>query len=238
MNKPDPRTRPPSPPRFVKFWKRWLRPLLVLAVGLFLLRWIALDWSVVPTGSMRPTILEGDYVLVNKLAYDVRVPLAGWKLTESTEPRRGDIVIFEPVGHSERYIKRILGLPGDTVQMRNYRLYVNSKPAGFDFPDPGVTPRLTDAGGDRWGISDLLVGRVNAAPLAVVKPADATFGPRRVPAGEYFVLGDNRGNSKDSRSFGFVPRDRVIGRAMRVLISLDPNSSWRPRFDRFFRPLS
>lgn len=235
MDKPDPRSRTLSPSRIAKLWKYWLRPLLLAGAALFVLRWAALDWSVVPTGSMRPTILEGDYVLVNKLAYDVRLPLLGWRLTESTDPKRRDIVVFAPVGHSERYIKRILGLPGDTVQMRDNRLYVNGVPSGFDFPDQPVSPRLADA---RWQVSDLFAGRANAAAFALPRRADGTFSPRQVPVNEYFVLGDNRGNSKDSRSFGFVPRDRVIGRAFRVLISLDRDRGWLPRFDRFFRRLS
>jgi len=233
MTSADSRTQAPPSSRIRKIWRLWLRPLLVVAVSVFLLRSTILDWNIVPSGSMRPTILEGDYVLVNKLAYESRVPLLGWKLGANLSPQRGDIVVFEPVGHSERYIKRVLGLPGDVVQMRDNRLYVNGQPAGFDFPDQPVTPRLAECEDD-WQPGDLLGGRANAA----IRHSEATLSPRTVPRDEYFVLGDNRPNSKDSRAFGFVPRDRVIGRAVRVLISLDPDRSWRPRFDRFLRPLS
>jgi signal peptidase I len=209
--------------------------VLVIAGCVFLLRATALDWNVVPTGSMRPTILEGDYLLVNKYAYDARVPCFGWKLAASSDPQRGDIVVLEPPGHSERFVKRVLGLPGETVQVRNHRLYINGIAAGYDFPIQPDIPRLADA--DSWP-PELLIARLNAAPLTALHQAETTYGPRTVPLGEYFVLGDNRGNSKDSRSFGFVPRDRIIGRAVRVLISLDPSRGGLPRFDRFFRPLT
>src|SRR5262245_41591738 len=233
MNKPNSHSQPPpSPSRLVRLWKYWLRPLLVIVACVFVLRSTVLDWNVVPTGSMRPTILEGDYVLVNRLAYDAQVPLLGWKLTDSASPQRGDIVIFAPPGNSSPYIKRILGLPGEVVQMRNHRLYVDGKPVGYDFPDQPL-PRLADAD-EGWPLGGLLAGRAHAAPVPSHR-VEGTLSPRKVPVGEYFVLGDNRGHSKDSRFFGFVPRDRIIGRAVRVLISFDPDRVWWPRFNRFFR---
>src|SRR5262249_25125047 len=100
-----------------------------------------LDWNVVPTGSMNPTILEGDYILVNKLAYDIRLPFVGLSLTRCEDPARGDIVVFEPPGERDRYVKRIVGVPGDVVELRDNRLYVNGEPAEYVVFEPELPPR-------------------------------------------------------------------------------------------------
>lgn len=221
----------PSPTRLAKLWRKWLRPLLVVVVVLFLLRSTFLDWNVVPTGSMKPTILEGDYILVNRVAYDVRVPLLGWRLVEGEGPQRGDIVIFEPPNSSERYVKRIVGLPGDVVQMRDNRLFVNGLPSRYDFP--AQPPRHAKAEQGNWPMGDLFVAHAKIATEPRTGASSEKHGPAEVPKNHYFMLGDNRGDSKDSRAFGFVPRERVIGKAMRVVLSLDPAHSWQPRMDRF-----
>jgi signal peptidase I len=193
-------------------------------------RALFLDWNIVPTASMKPTIVEGDYILVNKLAYDVRVPLLGWRLMESSHPKRGDIIIFQPPGSSDRYVKRVLGLPDEKIEMRDQRLYVNGDPAGFDFPDLG--PSFAELEGP------FLAPVAHAIPVGHTHSAPARLRPVEVPKDHFFVLGDNRCNSKDSRSFGFVPRDRVLGRVVCVLISVDMQRSWWPRFDRFLHPLA
>jgi signal peptidase I len=199
---------------------------------MFVFRSSILDWNVVPTGSMQPTIVEGDYILVDKLAYDVRMPFLGWRLAPRGEPRRGDIVVFEPPGEAERYVKRIVGVPGDVLEVRDHRVFVNGAPGGYDFPYP-PPPRPA-----RARLALPLGPRAHAAFLPGDDTTFGRFGPVQVPLGHYFVMGDNRPNSKDSRAFGFVPRDRLIGRATRVLMSLDPQAHWSPRMGRFLHELA
>src|SRR6478752_3301291 len=109
------------------FWVKEVRPLLVLALVLFAIRSSLADWNDVPTGSMKPTILEGDRVFVNKLAYDLKVPFTTWHLAEWSNPKRGDIVVFYSPYDGQRLIKRVIGLPGDTVEMRNEVLVLNGQ---------------------------------------------------------------------------------------------------------------
>jgi signal peptidase I len=210
-----------TPSRLATAWRYWLRPFVLVALTLFAFRSAVLDWNVVPTGSMRPTIVEGDYILVNKLAYDVRVPFAGWRLLPSGEPGRGDIVIFEPPGETDRYVKRVIGLPGDVVELHGNRLHINGEPAGYAMPG-----------------TEMLNDHTHEVLLPSNWSPGGDLAPVVVPKGHYFVLGDNRGNSKDSRVFGFVARDRILGKATRVVVSLDPLHRWRPRLSRLFQPLA
>jgi signal peptidase I len=213
---------PPSPLRAA--W-RWFRPLLIMALVLLAFRSTVLDWNVVPTGSMKPTIVEGDWVVVNKLAYDLQVPFLGWKLWHRGGPRRGDIVIFDPPGETDRFVKRVVAVPGDRVEMRDNRLFINGQPARY-VPLPAATD------GD-WLGRETIGGRSHLVLLSAEQPGPSTFGPVVVPPGHYFMLGDNRDNSKDSRFFGFVSRERIVGRVGRVLLSLDPLLGRQPRWARF-----
>ena len=182
------------------------------------------DWNVVPTGSMNPTIVEGDYIFVNKLAYGLRVPLTTWYVGRWSEPTRGDVVVFASPADGERLVKRVAALPGETVEMRDNQLLISGQPAAYAPAVPGG-PLLEQLGRQRHPVQ-FLSGRA----------ARRTFGPVTVPPGQYFVLGDNRDNSADSRYFGFVPRDSITGRSSKVLLSLDPQS-YAPRWDRTFQPL-
>src|SRR5260221_5290460 len=109
------------------WWVKEIRPLLVLALVLFAIRSSLADWNDVPTGSMKPTILEGDRVYVNKLAYDLKVPFTTWHIAEWSNPKRGDIVVFYSPYNGQRLVKRVIGLPGDTVELRNEVLVLNGQ---------------------------------------------------------------------------------------------------------------
>lgn len=208
------------------------RGLIVFMLCLGLFRTAIADWNPVPTGSMRPTILEGDVVLVNRLAYDLKIPLTDISLARLGEPERGDIVTFSSPKDGTRLIKRIIGLPGDRIELRNNVLSVNGKPA--DYAD--IQWVSEDAGdgrfvqASRW--SETLAGQSHAVQFLPHALARADFGPVIVPENSYFMMGDNRDNSEDSRYIGFVPRELLIGRAGHILVSADIKHDWKPRLER------
>ena len=117
--------------RLRRWWRQEIRPLLILALVLFSIRSSLADWNDVPRGSMQPTILVGDRILVNKLAYDLKVPFTTWHLAEWSNPRRGDIVVFYSPHDGTRLVKRVVGLPGDTVELRNEQLVINGNPVAY-----------------------------------------------------------------------------------------------------------
>src|SRR5438445_9053118 len=113
------------------WWRKEIRPLILLALVLLSIRSSLADWNDVPTGSMKPTILEGDRVYVNKLAYDLKVPFTTWHLAEWSHPQRGDIVVFFSPHDGKRLVKRVIGLPGDTIELRNNALVINGEPVTY-----------------------------------------------------------------------------------------------------------
>jgi signal peptidase I len=236
---PSVQTSPPAPTAWQSFCRNWLKPFVIVAGIMIALRSSVLDWNVVPSGSMKPTIVEGDYILVNKLAFDLRIPLTGKRLWTWADPKRGDVVVFDPPGESDRYVKRVVGVPGDVIELRDNHLFVNGKPAEYLGLDPS---RYADVRPDKpypdWFGTEIVAGRAHAVMLSPDRSSASDFGPVVVPAGQYFVMGDNRDNSKDSRYFGFVDRDRIVGRVPSVAISLDPERHNAPRWHRFFTALS
>lgn len=202
---------------------------LLFVILMVLFRTSLADWNTVPSGSMKPTILEGDRIWVNKLAYDVRVPLTHLSLKHLADPERGDIIVFDSAPADKRLVKRVVGLPGETIGMTDNVLSINGRilPYRLDQSANGVLAvRETLGGKDHliW-IDTHLAGR------------QSSFPPVTVPAGHYLVLGDNRNNSADSRFIGFVPRAEIIGRTQRVVMSLDYEHYYLPRSGRFFHAL-
>ncbi|MFO0973404.1 MAG: signal peptidase I [Phycisphaerae bacterium] len=217
---------------------RWALPLVPVVVLCLAVKSSLADWNDVPTGSMKPTILEGDRIFVNKLAYDLKVPFTTWHVATWGDPQRGDVVVFFSPHDGTRLVKRVVGLPGDTIELRDNRVLVNGTSLAYSPPDAGDLRRLAPE--DRPGrlLAHERLGKHDHPMMATpTAPSPRWFGPVRVPADQYFVMGDNRDQSYDSRFWGAVPRSAIVGRAVGVAISLDAAHGWKPRWSRFFRGL-
>lgn len=214
-------------------WIRRNRGFLLFLLGFGLFRTAVADWNPIPSGSMRPTLLEGDVVLVNRVAYDLKVPLTDISVVHLGEPRRGDVVTFSSPTDGTRLIKRIVGLPGDTIQMRDEVLSVNGRPLRYSGEQVVANDIESGTVTEAVRVTESLGPRPHQVQFLPDVDARRNFGPLVVPPGEYFVLGDNRDNSADSRYIGFVPRKLLIGRAHHVLVSADILGSWMPRLGRF-----
>ena len=222
-----------------KVWKQNKGFILFIFLMLFFRSAIA-DWYHVPSGSMQPTILIGDRVLVDKLAYDVKIPFTQINLSRQSEPKRGDIIVFDSKSSEERLIKRVIGIPGDIIELRNNRLLVNHKPVGIkvvEHPsefDDFLNDRDIAAYYRETLDSDELENVSHTIRIRLGRFSQlSSFTPIKVPRDNYWVMGDNRDNSADSRVIGLVPRDELIGRAESVVISLDKNNYYLPRKARY-----
>lgn len=213
------------------------RGFLLFLLSFALFRTAVADWNPIPSASMRPTLLEGDVVLVNRLAYDLKLPLTDVVLLPLGEPRRGDVVTFSSPAGGTRLIKRIVGLPGDRIAVRDGVLVLNGQPLA-----PRDVQRRGETLAPGWVVDALratedLGGHAHAVQHLPGLAVRRDFAETMVPAGHYFMLGDNRDNSEDSRFIGTVPREKLIGRAHRVLVSADwlGEDGWRmaPRFARW-----
>lgn len=211
---------------------------VLFIVLMVLFRSSVADWYTVPTGSMKPNILEGDRIFVNKIQYDIRVPFTHWSLKELGNPKRGDIIVLDSPAEDKRLVKRVIGVPGDVISLYRNHLYVNGKAARYHIlakqPDPSLW--LDDTPN-----KEVLQEKIyhHSYPIAVntIQPGLMTFGPIVVPRDRYFVMGDNRDNSADSRYFGFVPRKNILGRASYVVMSLNYDNHYLPRSNRFMEKL-
>lgn len=213
---------------------------LLLFFGLMMVfRSAVADWMFVPTGSMNPTIVEGDRILVDKSAYGLRIPFTEIRLTQGSDPRRGDIVVFPSPQDGTVLVKRVVGLPGDSITMEDEQLRVNGKPVEYIAEtDPADADLLAVTRREqRYYLNETLGTTPHPIMVLPNRYAMRTFGPVTVPEGQYFMLGDSRDNSKDSRYFGFVPRASIVGRAHRVAYSLDSDRWYLPRTDRFMAAL-
>lgn len=206
-------------------WKENRQFFLLLSCIVFFKSAIA-DLSSISGASMLPTLLDGDKVWINKLAYDVKIPFTEISLAELSDPTRGDVVIIDSKKADKRLVKRIVGIPGDTIYMQNNALIINGEAANYE-----VLSRDEDA----IIILEELPNMAHQARLSngYASRTARSYGPTVVPEDQYFVLGDNRDNSADSRVYSFVPREEIIGRSNSVVFSLDSDNNYFPRGERF-----
>ena len=218
---------------------RGSRGLVIFFVLMALFRSAIADHMHVPTGSMNPTVVEGDQILVNKLAYGVRVPFTHLWLHEGDAPARGEIITFDSPEDGQTWLKRVVGLPGDTVEMRDERLFINGQPLVYSRGNSGAADALPSATREHTLLfATEQLGAV-AHPIMVMPQLAAMrdFAPVTVPAGQYLLLGDNRDNSRDSRYIGMIPRERITGHAHTVVLSLNYDRHYLPREGRFGKSL-
>ena len=211
------------------FWQENRQFFAILFCIVFFKSAIA-DLSSISGASMLPTLLDGDKVWVNKLAYDVKIPFTEISLTKLADPKQGDIVIVDSKMANKRLIKRIIGVPQDTIYMQNNALVINGVAIDYD---------ILSSKNNSTIIKEHLPHRTHQARLSqrFLNRNSRSYGPVIVPADEYFVLGDNRDNSADSRIYSFIPRGEIIGRSSSVVFSLDGDNYYLPRTERFLAEL-
>jgi signal peptidase I len=213
-------------------WLKQNRPFVVFLLCFAFFRTAIAEWNPIPSGSMRPTLLEGDVVLVNRLAYDFKIPLTDISLAAISDPQRGDVVTFISPKNGVRLIKRIVAIPGDVVELRNEVLRINGKDAEYAGLSEATEPMTHGIELDAIRATEKLGGASHTVQFLPAVSARRDFGPLTVPDGSYFALGDNRDNSEDSRFIGFVPRHLIIGHAHRIIVSANIKGNWLPRMDR------
>jgi len=216
------------------WWLDWTAGLFPVILVVFFLRSFLFEPFKIPSGSMKPTLLIGDLILVNKFHYGIRLPVLNKKIIQIDNPQRGDVMVFRyPMDPSTDYIKRVVGLPGDEVAFHDQKVFINGQAAPLTpIPGPGFydedtrsyQPEFTE----RFGTSDHLItinpqsDQFHWAPESVTFPfrENCRYSPEgvtcKVPAGHYFMMGDNRDNSQDSRYWGFVPDENIVGKAFLV----------------------
>lgn len=207
-------------PLVVEYSRSFFPVLLVVLV----LRSFLVEPFQIPTGSMIPTLQVGDFILVNKFEYGIRLPVLGTKVVEVDKPANGDVMVFIPPHEDEYFIKRVIGIPGDRVRYENKTLYINGKEQKQELIArvPPSNPRYAVYKEHLMGVDHLIHKLPNR---------DMQVRVWDVPEGHYFMMGDNRDKSSDSRYWGLVPEENIVGKAFAIWFHKDPG--WRlPEFSR------
>jgi signal peptidase I len=210
----------PRDPVIIEY-SRSLFPVLLIVL---LFRSFLFEPFKIPSGSMIPTLLVGDFILVNKYTYGLKLPVLNTQFISVGEPKRGDVVVFRyPVDPSVNFIKRMVGLPGDTITYRNKQLYVNGEPVVAQ--DKGIFSsaevKCSTPQPDAHRVQEQLGDVEHDTLIHLGSPG--RDGQWEVPAGHFFVMGDNRDRSNDSREWGFVPKENLMGRAVGIWMNFDLN---------------
>lgn len=212
------------------------RFFILTMLGMLFVRSAVADWYGVPSSSMYPTLMIGDRILSNRLAYDVKMPFTNIILSHVSDPSRGDIVTLSSPKDGTRLVKRLVAVPGDVVEMRDERLIINGIEAQYSGDVGHYAQQLPpDHDADVQVVSEQLLGVTHPIMVMPSRQAQRNFGPITVPPNQYLLLGDNRDNSLDSRYIGFASRELLTGRVSRVIFSIDQDNHYLPRSDRWVR---
>lgn len=217
------------------FYKEWIEPFLIAAVVALFIRQFAVEAFKIPSGSMIPTLTIGDHLLVNKFVYGPRIPFTDYRIFEWKKPKRGEIIVFRfPRDEGKNFIKRIVGLAGDKIQIKNGKLFINDEPVPVT--GEGVYEGADQPSGFPYYDKPLLLseqlGGVRHQILYMRDQSDVNYGPEIVPRDSVFVMGDNRDNSQDSRVWGFVKEEKILGRALIIYWSWNGESGSWVRWNR------
>lgn len=208
--------------RVLRVLWEWAKSFQVAILVFLFVRAFIVEAFKIPSGSMERTLLVGDFLLVNKLVYGAEVPFTGKRLPALREPRLGDVVVFQwPQDPTKNFVKRLVGMSGDTLAMEDGRLVRNGRSVREQYvvhTDPGMDPAGEEF---RWQRDHLVR---SAQAFSGYHPSRNNWGPIVVPEGHYFMLGDNRDNSLDSRYWGFVPDSLIRGQPLVVYYSFQPDS--------------
>jgi len=212
------------------WWVEYARSFFPILLVVFILRSFLAEPFRIPSGSMKPTLLEGDFIVVNKYDYGLRLPVLGYKIFNIGEPKRGDIIVFKHIkqnGESIDMIKRVVGLPGDRIQYKNKVLMINGKPMKQEFRAEKTD---VNAMGDTFPVRELKEDLETVQHIIYVQPEPTPhehfyrYDDVVVPPNSYFAMGDNRDNSEDSRVWGFVKDEDIQGRAFAIWMSWDSDA--------------
>ncbi len=215
-------------------WIEYTAGFFPVLVAVFILRSFLFENFNVPSGSMMPTLLVGDYIVVNKFSYGIRLPVINKKIINLGDPQRGDVMVFRfPEDLTQDFVKRVVGVPGDRVVYKNKRLTINGRELSYqtqpDYLDDENLRPDTQLVENLNGVEHKVL-QIDSSPPYVISPHD--FPERKfcnydaegfactVPSGQYFMMGDNRDNSSDSRIWGFVPDENIVGKAVMVWMNL------------------